>query len=68
MKFTLSYSGDIYEDREDLRDAVRFREYSLCLSDLREAIRSRRKYHSISDDEDKFLQNLIDMICEVGHE
>lgn len=62
MKFTLSLEGDFFEDSESLHAATRFLDYVQCLEDIREAVRSRRKYNQICEQEDKFLSDLSELI------
>ncbi len=61
-QWKLEFSGDLYEDKDDLSILSKSMEMYAAILDIKAEIRKRTKYYEISDDEDKFLDQLCDLL------
>lgn len=58
MKFTFTLEGDFYEDMEDLKTFVQFRDMICIIHECKQIIRSRLKHETPSEEEEKTLDRL----------
>ncbi len=61
-QWKLEFKGDLYEDKDDLSILSKSMEMYAAIIDIKAEIRKRTKYSEISDDEDKFLDQLCDLL------
>ena len=62
MEMEIKVKGDLYEDRETLRIFVHAQELYSCIYEARQRIRTRIKYEEISEAEDRFLEELKELL------
>ena len=68
MKWTLTFNGDYYEDRIDLKQLTHLHEIISALDDCRSEIRSRLKYEDVNPEEEKFLTKLQELLYQVDYD
>lgn len=62
MKTTITFEGEYYEDRQDLLMFMHAVDYSVAISEALSAIRNRFKNYEVSDEEEKFLEHLQEIL------
>lgn len=61
-KWTLQFEGDTCEDNEEYQIICNYKKIYQSLQNCKDMIRSRIKYNDITDDEDKFLEELYKIL------
>lgn len=68
MKCRIEFLGDIFEDREELKIACNIFDIYHTLQEMRSRLSYRLINEEISDDEEKFLENLLEEMYVPGME
>jgi hypothetical protein len=66
MKQTITFEGDFYEDREEMKIILHSSDMYSSLWDARNKIRNRTKYENITEQEEKFLEELSEILYIEG--
>lgn len=62
-RWKLTFEGDTYEDSDEFKMYCSAKEMYLALDDVREKVRARLKYHTITEEEDRFLDEIYPLLC-----
>lgn len=68
MKLTLTIESDDQDEHDYMTSLMHHRDILNALDNARRVIRNRIKHESISEDEEKFLLNLQDVLYVEGTE
>lgn len=63
--WSIKVEGDVYEDKFHFKLYSNALEIYSLLIDVQQKVRSRWKYHELSDDESKFIDDIYNDLCRL---